>query len=189
MKIIVGLGNPGAKYENTYHNVGFWAVDKFCQKLGATYSLKPKLQSLVAQTNLSGEKVVVVKPQTFMNLSGDAVLAVMNFFKADLSDLIVVYDDLDIDVGALRIRKNGSAGTHNGMRNIVDRLATDNFARVRIGTKNDNPLISTIDYVLSAVTQEKHQKIDGVCADIASVLTDFVLGVSFDKIMCKYNKK
>ena len=189
MKIIVGLGNPGEKYQNTYHNVGFMAVDSLAIKLGANFSLKSKLLGAVAQTSFAGEKVVIVKPQTYMNASGECVRAVVNFFKADLSDVLVIYDDLDIEVGALRFRKSGSSGTHNGMRSIVKEIGSENFPRARIGTQNDNKFIPIIDYVLSDIKGERLDKIRNVISDCVDLCLDFISGQSADSIMCKYNGK
>jgi PTH1 family peptidyl-tRNA hydrolase len=189
VKIIVGLGNPGEKYENTYHNVGFLAVDMLADKLGARWSLKSKLLALVAETNFGGEKVLLVKPQTFMNLSGESVRAVVNFFKVDLKDVLVIYDDLDLPIGTLRYRQSGSSGTHNGMRNILKELGSGDFPRARIGTANDNPNIPTIDYVLSKISTEKRVEIDKALLSVTELAKDFVSGKSAEKIMCDYNGK
>ncbi len=189
MKIIVGLGNPGAKYENTYHNVGFIAVDMLAQKLGAKFSLKSKMLAMVGECFYGGEKVIIVKPQTFMNLSGESVRAVLNFYKADLSNLLVVFDDLDLDVGNIRFRKNGSAGTHNGMRNILQEIGSGDFSRARIGIKKDNPQIPTVDYVLSKIAGERQAVISDACNLSCELCIDFIKGLDGEKIMCKYNGK
>ena len=132
MYIIVGLGNPGKKYENTRHNMGFLTIDVIAEKLGIKVD-RIKFKSLVGVTNYAGQKVILVKPQTYMNLSGQAVREIMNFYKVPVENLIVIYDDIDIAVGKLRIRKKGSAGTHNGMRDIVYQIQDDNFPRIRVG--------------------------------------------------------
>ncbi|MBQ2747553.1 MAG: aminoacyl-tRNA hydrolase [Firmicutes bacterium] len=132
MYIIVGLGNPGKKYENTRHNMGFLTIDVIAEKLGIKVD-RIKFKSLVGETNYAGQKVILVKPQTYMNLSGQAVREIMNFYKVPVENLIVIYDDIDIAVGKLRIRKKGSAGTHNGMRDIVYQIQDDNFPRIRVG--------------------------------------------------------
>ncbi len=189
MKIIVGLGNPGKTYEKTYHNAGFMAIDKLANKLGASFSAKPKLSSQIAQVNYGGEKVVLVKPETFMNLSGQAVVKVLNFFKADFSDLLVLYDDLDIDIGLLRFRASGSSGTHNGMRNIIALLGSGEFARARIGTKKDNPQIPTLDYVLMKIPAEREELLSKATDKAVLLSIDFIKGESAEKIMCAYNGK
>lgn len=189
MKIVIGLGNPGKQYENTYHNVGFMAVDGFCQKNGIDFFLKPKFKALVGEKFYNGEKAVFVKPQTYMNLSGESVLAVVNFYKAELSDVVVIYDDLDLAVGSVRLRSGGSSGTHNGMRNIVACLNSTAFPRFRIGTKNTNPEIATIDYVLSAVSKQNSQGINDALNICCDFIADFLSGVSMDRLMNKYNTK
>ncbi len=189
MKIIIGLGNPGKQYENTYHNVGFMAVDEFALKNNINFNLKPKLKALVGEGFFGGEKVIFVKPQTFMNLSGEAVLAVVNFYKADLKDIVVVYDDLDLAVGAVRLRATGSAGTHNGMRNIVACLNSTAFPRFRLGTKNDNKNIATIDYVLSRISTENSVGIKSSISTCCDFMGDFIKGLSMDALMNKYNSK
>jgi len=142
MKLIVGLGNPGKQYEGTRHNAGFMFLDKLVKhSIFATsgeniqFSKEDKFDSLVAQTVLSGEKFIFVKPQTFMNLSGKAVAAVLQYYKIGPEDMIVVSDDADIPVGTSRIRTEGSSGGQNGLQNIIDTLNLDKFTRVRIGIK------------------------------------------------------
>ncbi|MBS7527255.1 aminoacyl-tRNA hydrolase [Fusibacter paucivorans] len=132
MYIIVGLGNPGKKYAGTRHNVGFELLDQLAEAHGIKVD-KIKFKALIGEGFIGSEKVVLVKPQTFMNLSGESVREVMHFYKVDETKLIVLYDDIDTAFGKLRIRKKGSAGTHNGMRNIIYLLQTDGFPRIRIG--------------------------------------------------------
>ncbi len=132
MHIIVGLGNPGKRYEQTRHNIGFLTVDKIAEELGVKID-KIKFQSLVGEASFSGQKIVLVKPQTYMNLSGRAVREIMHFYKLPIENLTVIYDDIDIERGKIRVRKTGSAGTHNGMRDIIYQLQDDRFARIRVG--------------------------------------------------------
>lgn len=132
MYLIVGLGNPGKKYELTRHNIGFEAVDLLANQLGIAIN-KTKFKALIGEGRIGTEKVVLAKPQTFMNLSGEAVQAMMKFYDVDSEHLIVVYDDIDTAPGKIRIRKKGSAGTHNGMRSIIGMIKTEDFPRVRIG--------------------------------------------------------
>ena len=132
MYLIVGLGNPGSKYEKTRHNVGFVTVDVLAGRLGIKVN-KLKFKSLIGEGNIGSEKVVLIKPQTYMNLSGEAVMQAINFYKPDHDKIFVIYDDIDLDVGRLRIRKKGSGGTHNGMRNIIYLTGFDDFPRFRRG--------------------------------------------------------
>ena len=132
MYLIVGLGNPGREYEQSRHNVGFMTLDILADRMGISAGKKLK-KAIVAEGSLGGEKVLLAKPQTFMNLSGESVVGLMNWFKCEHHQLIVIYDDVDLPVGKLRIREKGSAGTHNGMRNIVYLLGYDDFPRVRVG--------------------------------------------------------
>ena len=130
--IIVGLGNPGPKYENTRHNLGFLTLDHLAEENDISVS-RIKFKSLTGAGNIAGHKVVLVKPQTYMNLSGEAVREAVSFYKIPPEHLIVIYDDLDIPTGSIRIRRFGSAGTHNGMRSVVQQLGTDRFPRIRVG--------------------------------------------------------
>ena len=131
MYIIVGLGNPGKKFEHTRHNAGFDAIDRLADKHGIKID-KLKHKALIGEGRINSEKVVLVKPQTYMNLSGESIVSVCQFFKPEYDHLIVMYDDIDLDVGKLRIRKKGSAGSHNGMKSIIKSISTQEFPRIRI---------------------------------------------------------
>ncbi len=135
MKVICGLGNPGAKYEKTRHNVGFRAVDVFAQK-NEFPPFEEKGKALISEKGQGFKKVILIKPLTFMNLSGEAVAPLLQFYKIEPKDLIVVYDDVDLPLGALRYREKGSAGTHNGMKSLIQCLATLDFPRLRIGIES-----------------------------------------------------
>lgn len=154
MILIVGLGNPGMKYKNTYHNVGFMAVDALAKKCKEKIA-KSECDALTCKAVYKGVEFVIAKPQTYMNLSGEAVKKLVRAYDVDEArELVVCYDDIDLPIGKLRIREEGSAGTHNGMRNIVKELNTEQFARVRIGTKTEelaNHEVELIDFVLSKV--------------------------------------
>ena len=132
MYIIAGLGNPGRKYEGTKHNIGFITVDALADRHDIKIN-KIKHKALVGEGFISGQKVLLVKPQTYMNLSGESIREVMTYYKEDTANLLVIYDDVDISMGRLRFRKGGSAGTHNGMRSIIHQLQQDDFPRLRIG--------------------------------------------------------
>lgn len=187
MKVIAGLGNPGKQYEKTYHNVGFLALDMLAKELGVKFSLKNKLLGEVAEGSINGEKIILLKPQTYMNNSGESIRAVLNFFKVELKNLLVIYDDLDIDAGNVRFRKSGSAGTHNGMRSILSHIGSGEFARARIGTKPDNKSIPIIDYVLSTITPDRMNVIIPSIEKAVQISKDFACGLDSEKIMCKYN--
>lgn len=144
MYIITGLGNPGKKYEGTRHNMGFDAIDILSKDLDIDVS-RLKFKSLIGEGNFKGEKVILQKPQTYMNLSGEAVYDIVNFYKLSLTNLIVIYDDKDLDIGKIRIRKKGSAGGHNGLKSIIYLLESDEFVRIRIGIgKPDDDMISYV---------------------------------------------
>lgn len=184
MYIIVGLGNPGKKYENTRHNMGFIAIDLLAEKFGIKVD-KIKFKSLIGEGRIGGEKVLLVKPQTFMNLSGEAVMEVMNFYKEDIENLIVIYDDFDIPTGTFRIRKKGSSGTHNGMRNIIYLLKNDNFPRIRVGIGTDNKG-DIIDFVIGGITKSEKKPLEEALiktVDAAACIVE--KGV--DKAMNEYN--
>ena len=187
MKIIVGLGNPEKKYEKTYHNLGFACVDKTAELLAVDFS-KQKCRAMLAETKIGGEKVLLVKPLTYMNLSGESVREILSFYKASPQDLIVIYDDFDLPKGAVRIRKSGSAGTHNGMRNIIKEIGTENFARIRVGFKPEGDIkIPLIDLVLSKMDLSAGEVLEKSITSVANALVDFASGKTLDSIMQKYN--
>ena len=186
MKLIAGLGNPGKQYENTFHNLGFMAVGAAAEILGADFS-KEMCRAAVAETKIDGEKVILAKPLTFMNLSGESIRALTDFYKIPLSDLIVVYDDYDLKKGCVRIRESGSAGTHNGMRSIVSLLG-GGFARIRIGfNPGAESRIPLIDYVLSSIKDEDRTIMDSAVARAANAAAEFARGVKIQDVMQKYN--
>lgn len=158
MFIIVGLGNPGKKYESTRHNVGFMAIDRLADKFGIKID-KIKYKAVLGEGVIAGRKVILVKPQTYMNLSGETVMGICNFYQLPMENLIVIYDDIDTDFAKLRIRKKGSAGTHNGMRNIIYLLAKDDFPRVRIGIGKSSQK-ELKDYVLQRFSKDEMIEMD-----------------------------
>lgn len=172
MIVVVGLGNPEKKYDNTYHNVGFKTIDFFAKENGIEFT-KKKYNAMVGEGLIEGQKVVVLKPLTYMNLSGTSVSQIVNQLKLPLDKLIVVYDDADLPVGGLRFRKQGSAGTHNGMRNIVEMLGTTEFARLRVGIGKDDR-VPIVDYVLSRISKENLSKIEEALPKANGVLREFV---------------
>ncbi len=187
MYLFVGLGNPEKKYLNTWHNLGFLCLDKLAKKLDVQFD-KTECKSMTAHARVNGNKVVLAKPLTYMNLSGQAVQELVHRYKVEKGNLIVVYDDVDIPVGSVRIRKEGSAGTHNGMKNIVQMISTTDFPRIRIGSGKDTPM-ALIDFVLSQISEEDHQTVDCALDTAADALYQFALGESLDIIMQTHNKK
>ncbi len=184
MYIIVGLGNPGKKYENTRHNMGFIAVDLLAEEYGIKVD-KIKFKALVGEGRIAGRKVLLVKPQTYMNLSGQSVMEVMNYYKEDIENLIVIYDDIDIPTGSIRLRKKGSAGTHNGMRNIVYLLQDDGFPRIRVGIGSDKK-VDLIDYVTSGVTKKEKDLLEDALTRAAKAAA-CIVEKGIDKAMNEYN--
>ncbi|MCI5773378.1 MAG: aminoacyl-tRNA hydrolase [Erysipelotrichaceae bacterium] len=186
MKLIVGLGNIGKEYENTRHNAGFMVVDKLAQKLGADFN-QTKFNASIATTNVKGEKVIIMKPNTYMNLSGEAVLACVNFYKISTDDILVIHDDLDLPVGSVRIRTQGSAGGQKGMNNIINLLHTANIKRIRMGI-DKSKVIPVVDYVLGKFTSDEKPKFDEACQWASDAAYAFI-DQPFMEVMNKYNRK
>jgi len=186
MYVIAGLGNPGKKYENTRHNLGFITVDKLAEDNGIEIN-KLKFKALVGEGRLSGERVLLVKPQTYMNLSGESVREIMNFYKLEPENLIVIYDDFDIAVGTIRGRKFGSAGTHNGMKSIIQQLRSDRFPRIRVGTGSDH-MGNLIDFVTGGFTREEVPLLEEAVTEAAAAC-QCIISDGMDKAMNRYNKK
>ena len=183
MKLIVGLGNPGRKYEHTRHNMGFDVVDLFSE-LAQIDVDKESFKGLVGRGKVFDEDIFILKPQTFMNLSGESVVEIVNYFKIDINDIIVVYDDMVLAPGRIRLRPGGSSGGHKGMQNIIDHLNNSDIKRIRVGI--GEPTYDTIDYVLSKPSKEERELIDQAIVDAANALKD-ILKTNFDKAMTKYN--
>ena len=186
MKIFVGLGNPGAEYANTKHNVGFMLADRLAKEIGAE-NWRNNFNALVAESFLNGEKILIVKPQTFMNLSGEAVVPVADFYKIELENLIVAHDDLDLPVGNIRLRPKGSGGGHKGVASIIQHLGgLQNFPRVRIGIGRPPENWSVNNHVLSPFNSEDAPKIAAAIEDlIPAVLCIFREGIN--NAMNKFN--
>lgn len=186
MKLIVGLGNPGTKYETTKHNVGFMVADLIADKLDTDFKTS-KHNALVAEGFYKGNKVLIAKPLTYMNLSGRAVFSLVNWYKINLQDIVIVYDDMDLEVGRLRIRGKGSAGGQKGMASIIQLLDTDHLSRVRIGIGRPPSGWSAPDHVLSPFTEEEWdiiQEVLPLAAEAALALTC----EEVDKVMNVYNR-
>ena len=186
MYIICGLGNPGKEYVTTRHNMGFLAIDELAKKLGVDVSTL-KFKALVGEARIGSEKIILVKPQTYMNLSGEALRPIADYYKVPAENILVIYDDVDIAPGNLRIRPFGSAGSHNGMKSVIFQLQTDRFPRVRIGI-GDHGIIPLDKYVLSKPTDEEIPLVADAIVRAAAAAEDFVrIGIS--DTMNKYNTK
>lgn len=184
MKLIVGLGNPGMEYVKTRHNAGFLLIDRLCEKLDLTLD-KSKCKAIYGIYRHKGEKIIIAKPQTYMNLSGQAVTSLMHFYDVVTEDLIVVHDDLDLPLGKLRLRSQGSSGGQKGMGNIIDLLGTSKINRMRIGISNDKQ-IDTKDYVLGRFSSEDEKVLDEVLERGADALI-YAFDHDYDLVMSKFN--
>ncbi|HEY0828765.1 MAG TPA: aminoacyl-tRNA hydrolase [Bacilli bacterium] len=187
MKYIVGLGNPGNQYAATKHNVGFMAVDLLADKWNISTSHN-KFKSHCGEGQINGNKVTLIKPQTYMNLSGEAVKALMEFYKADMKDLMIIYDDLDTAFGHIRLRYQGSPGGHNGIKSLVQHLGTTEFNRIRIGISRPAPGYDIADYVLAPFAKADVQSL-GEILKLTLEAIEYAVENPFDKAMAKYNKK
>lgn len=185
MKLIVGLGNPGKKYENTRHNTGFAVIDKTLAKLNVELD-KNKFNADYTMINRNGEKIYILKPLTYMNLSGEAVAPFMKYFNIDPEDLVVVHDDLDLPVGKIRLRQSGSCGGQNGMRNIIDLLGDSNIKRIRVGIGKD-PLIPVVDYVLGKTKKEDLEVYNQALDKASDALIYWLDHDDFNKVMSNFN--
>ena len=186
--IVVGLGNPGAQYLHTRHNAGFLAIDYICKKYGATVN-KSAHKGLVGEANVAGKRVLLVKPQTFMNLSGECVRAVLDFYKISPDNLIIIYDDISLPVGRLRVRRDGSAGGHNGIKSILEHLGTKTFPRIKVGVgEKPHPDYDLASWVLSEFSAEDLKNLEGTfptaCEGLEKILT-----ATIDDAMQICNKK
>ena len=184
MKIVVGLGNPGAQYANTPHSVGFETVDAIAADLGAAWEEKRQFKALLARGVFAGQSVILVKPQTFMNLSGESVAPIVRYSNATPDDLLVIQDDIDLPVGRMRIRKGGSCGGHNGIRNVIERLGTNGFVRLKIGVGKDRE--NVIGHVLGKFDPETRKTIDVVIAEAVKAVAS-ILSNGPDRAMNAYN--
>lgn len=184
MKLIVGLGNPGKEYERTRHNMGFMILDYFASLNGATIS-KSKFNGLYEEIMVNGEKVILLKPQSYMNLSGEVVLKFVNYFKIDISDILIISDDLDMPFLKVRLRLSGSCGGHNGLRNIETCLGTKEYKRLKIGISNDKD-VDTKDYVLGKLSAFDMQCFVDKLDYFAEILKDYCM-MDFVKVVNKYN--
>ncbi|MCF0110294.1 MAG: aminoacyl-tRNA hydrolase [Erysipelotrichaceae bacterium] len=185
MKLIVGLGNPDEKYDQTRHNTGFMVMDLISGEMNTPITQK-KFNALLGSTTVKGEKVLLMKPLTYMNLSGDAIVAAMNYYHIEPKDLCVIYDDMDLPCGKIRLREQGSAGGHNGMKSIIANLHTDAFPRIRVGI-DKHEFADTVDYVLGRFTKEQRELLDPAMEKAAKAAIAFCT-MKFQDVMNRYNR-
>ncbi len=186
MRLIVGLGNPGKEYENTRHNVGFNIIDKYLKK--NNYKLdKEKFNGKFTKISINGEDTILLEPLTYMNLSGDSVRKVMDFYKIKVEDILIIQDDLDMPVGKIKLKEKSSSGGHNGIKDIENKLGTNSFKRLKVGISN-NKLIDTKDYVLGKFSSEEKEILDKTYEICLNIIDDFFV-MNFDLLMGKYNKR
>lgn len=186
MKLIVGLGNPGKQYEKTRHNVGYMVIDTYLKQMGEKPKLDMRFESEIHQALIHQEKVIFLKPVTYMNLSGQAIQKVISYFDIDLKDVLVFVDDVNLETGRLRLRLFGGHGGHNGLRNINDVLGTNRFKRVRIGVDN-NPSIPLDRYVLGQLSKDDVIAVDIAVTRCLDMINDFISGKPFTDMMTTYN--
>ena len=187
MKIIVGLGNPGSEYERTRHNTGFMVVDRLASKHNIEIK-KEKSKALFGTGEINGEKVMIVKPQTFMNLSGESIRPLADYYKVDPEDILIVYDDISLAPGQLRIRAKGSAGGHNGIKSIIAHLGTQEFPRVKVGVGEKPSRMDLADYVLGHFSKEERATMDDAVKEAADAVCEIV-NVGIAQAMNDHNRK
>ena len=187
MYIIVGLGNPEPEYSNTRHNMGFDAINKLANKNSISLN-RTKFNAIYGTGVIENEKVILIKPQTFMNNSGESVVQFVSFYKEALSNVIVLYDDMDTDVGSVRIRAKGGSGSHNGMKSMVEQLNSENFPRIRIGIGRPKDEFDRINYVIGRIPEEEYIELQKG-QDIAVEAVQYWIKNGIDNTMNKFNKK
>ena len=185
MYLIVGLGNPEEEYAKTRHNMGFDVINKMSEKYDIKVN-KSKFNSLYGTGTINGERIILLKPQTYMNLSGNAVRDFMNFYKVHSEDIIVIYDDLDIEPGIIKIRKKGGPGTHNGMKSVVNEIQTENFPRIRIGIGNPEYKNDLLNFILTRIPDEQYKILEKAQENAVKAIEEIIKN-GLDAAMNKYN--
>lgn len=185
MYLIVGLGNPEKDYSNTRHNMGFNTINKIAKQYQIEVT-KSKFKGLYGMGMIEEEKVILLKPQTFMNLSGESIKEILQFYKIEKNQLIVIYDDIDIEPGFIKVRKTGGPGTHNGMKSVVHELNTQNFKRIRVGIGMPKDKENLIEYVIGAISEEDKEKLDKG-TDLAKEAVIEIIKSGIDIAMNKFN--
>ena len=186
MKLIVGLGNPGKEYNNTRHNIGFMFIDYFAKKNNVTIA-KKKYNGKYAEILINNEKIILLKPESYMNLSGIVIRKYIDFFKISIENIIIIHDDLDLPIGKIKLRPEGSSAGHNGLKSIESNLNTQAYKRLKIGISNDKE-IETKEYVLGKFSKSDKNILEDMNEIVYNVIHDF-LEVDFESLMAKYNRK
>ena len=184
MKLIVGLGNPGKEYNNTRHNIGYMFLDSIAKDKNLVFD-KEKFNAKYVEYTYNGEKVILIKPLSFMNLSGDVVRKYVDYFKVDIIDILIIHDDLDMPVGKIKLKQNGSSGGHNGIKDISLKLGTEEFKRLKVGIAN-NKNMDTKDYVLGKFNDEEKELINEAIEETTKIIDDY-LEIPFNDLMSRYN--
>ena len=187
MKLIVGLGNPGKEYQNTRHNIGFNFLDYYLDHKKLDPNWTKKFDGLYVKIKIDGEDVIFLKPQTYMNLSGNSVRKAMDYFNIPTEDILVISDDLDLIIGNYKLKTKGSCGGHNGLRDIENKLGTTEYKRLKIGISNDKD-IDTKDYVLGKLSKEDKETINNLYKELCPIIDDY-FKIDFLDLMNKYNHK
>lgn len=187
MYLIVGLGNPGEQYANTRHNMGFCTINKLGEKYNISLD-KSKFNAIYGKGELEGEKVILVKPQTYMNLSGEAIKKFVDYYKIENDKIIIIYDDMDVEMGNIRIRKQGSSGNHNGMKSVINMLETEKIPRIRIGISKPEKTVDSIDYVIGKVSKEEIKKLEPGIQKAEEAIIE-IMKSGIDIAMNRYNNK
>ncbi len=186
MKLVFGLGNPGGKYQKTKHNIGFITLDQIVQSLGLTFN-QSKFKSVYAEGFVGSEKVIFIKPQTFMNLSGESVQPWMDYYNLTGEDIVIIYDDMDLPVGKIRLRAKGSAGGHNGMKSIIELLGTKEFNRIRVGVGRPFPSQTVISHVLSKFPTDEIEDMKEAVQKVEDAVKHWADGHTFLETMNEFN--
>ncbi|EPX29477.1 aminoacyl-tRNA hydrolase [Streptococcus agalactiae] len=187
VKMIVGLGNPGSKYNDTKHNIGFMAVDRIVKDLDVNFTEDKNFKAEIGSDFINGEKIYFIKPTTFMNNSGIAVKALLTYYNISIKDMIIIYDDLDMEVGKIRFRQKGSAGGHNGIKSIIAHLGTQEFDRIKVGIGRPNGRMTVINHVLGKFDKNDEIMILNTLDKVDNAVNYYLQMNDFQKTMQKYN--
>lgn len=187
VKMIVGLGNPGSKYNDTKHNIGFMAVDRIVKDLDVNFTEDKNFKAEIGSDFINGEKIYFIKPTTFMNDSGIAVKALLTYYNISIKDMIIIYDDLDMEVGKIRFRQKGSAGGHNGIKSIIAHLGTQEFDRIKVGIGRPNGRMTVINHVLGKFDKNDEIMILNTLDKVDNAVNYYLQTNDFQKTMQKYN--
>ncbi len=186
MILIVGLGNPEQEYSNTRHNMGFNTVNKLAQEYKIELN-KTKFKGIYGKGIIEDKKVMILKPQTYMNLSGESIIEAMNFYKIDLKDMIIIYDDIDVEPGKIKIRKKGGAGSHNGMKSVIENVNSEEFIRIRVGIGAPEHKNDMLNYVIGKIPTDEEKEVLDKGTDKAKEAIKEILKNGVDSAMNKFN--